>query len=190
MSYPPVSVARTLLSELTSTRGRRGLIVALSFLLPLLAQDPSVFRTNVNLVHVIATVKNKAGELVGALTKEDFTITDNGVPQEVAVFERQTDQPLSVALLIDVSGSTAKDLKFETDSAARFLHALLAEGNPEDRVALYSFDDSVRMVHNFTHNFTALDASLKKVSGLCRDLPLRCHLSDVPRAGTESRAAR
>ena len=64
------------------------------------------------------------------------------MPQETAVFARQTDQPLSVALLVDTSGSTAKDLKFETESAARFLRALLAEGNPEDRVAL--FEDSLK----------------------------------------------
>ncbi len=165
MLYPPVSMTRTLLSKLVSTRGRGGLIIALFFLLPLLAQDPSVFRTDVNLVHIIATARNKAGDLVGALGKEDFSITDNGIPQEVAFFSKQTDQPLSVALLIDVSGSTAKDLKFEIDSAARFLHVLLAEGNPEDSVALYSFDDSVRMVRNYTHNFMALDASLKKVMG-------------------------
>jgi Ca-activated chloride channel homolog len=69
------------------------------------------FRVNVNLVRVIATVRNSAGELVGALRKEDFRIFDNGVAQEVAVFERQSDQPLSVALLVDTSGSTAKDLK-------------------------------------------------------------------------------
>ena len=54
-------------------------------------------------------------------------------PQQVAVFERHTEQPLSVALLIDTSGSTAKDLKYEIDSVARFLHALFAEGNPERR---------------------------------------------------------
>ena len=129
------------------------------------AQDLATFKANVNLVHIIATVRNKAGDLVGALGKEDFSIADNGVPQEIAVFNRQTDQPISVAVLIDVSGSTAKDLKFEIDSASRFLHVLLAEGNPEDRIALYSFDDAVRMVHNYTHDFASLDAKLKKVEG-------------------------
>src|SRR6476620_3620093 len=78
-----------------------------------LAQE-STIRVNVNLVHVITTVKNKAGELVGTLVKDDFEIYDNGAKQEVAVFGRQTDQPLSVALLVDTSGSTAKDLGYET----------------------------------------------------------------------------
>jgi Ca-activated chloride channel homolog len=129
------------------------------------AQEGSVFRANVNLVHVIATVRNQAGELVGALAKDDFQVYDNGVPQEIAVFNKQTDTPLSVALMIDVSGSTAIDLKYETTSASHFLHVLLAEGNPEDRVALYTFDDTVRLVQNYSHNFAALDSQLKKVSG-------------------------
>jgi Ca-activated chloride channel family protein len=129
------------------------------------AQPPTVFRTKVSLVHVIASVKNKQGELVGALQKSDFHVFDNGAEQEIAVFERQTSQPLSVSLLIDASGSTAKDLKYETDSATRFLHALLSEGNPNDAAALYSFDDQVREVRHFTHNYPSLDAALKLVHG-------------------------
>ena len=81
-------------------------------------------RVNVRLVRVIATVKDPSGALVGSLEKPDFTIRDNGVPQEISVFERRTEQPLSVALLIDNSGSTAKDLKYEVDSVTRFLRAL------------------------------------------------------------------
>jgi Ca-activated chloride channel family protein len=70
-----------------------------------------------------------------------------------------------VALLIDASGSTAKDLKYETDSATKFLHALLSEGNPDDAVALYSFDDQVREARHFTHNYASLDAALRLVHG-------------------------
>ena len=92
------------------------------------AQDEAVFRADVQLVRILATVKDQSGALVGSLEKSDFEVRDNGVPQQIAVFERQTDQPLSVAVLIDNSGSTAKDLKFETDSVTRFLRALLREG--------------------------------------------------------------
>jgi Ca-activated chloride channel homolog len=130
-----------------------------------LAQEQPVIRVNVRLVHILATVKNKGGQLVGGLHKEDFEIFDNGAPQQVAVFERQTDQPLSIALLIDVSGSTAIDLKSEIDSAARFIRALLAEGNPKDQVALYTFDDRVSLEQNFTHNFTLLQERLKHIRG-------------------------
>ena len=122
-------------------------------------------RVNVNLVRVLATVKNPAGELVGALNKEDFEISDNGVLQQIAIFERQTDQPLSVALMVDASGSTAKDLKFEVDSVARFLRALFAEGNPKDTVALYSFNYQVTLHNFFTHNQGPLEHSLRLIQG-------------------------
>lgn len=129
------------------------------------AQTQPTFRTNVNLVRIVATVKTQAGELVGALRKEDFTVVDNAVAQEIAVFERQTDQPLSVALLVDTSGSTAKDLKYETDSAARFLKVLLGEGNMQDSVALYSFNWQVRQDRSFTHSLTSLTNSLRLLHG-------------------------
>jgi Ca-activated chloride channel homolog len=123
------------------------------------------FRVNVNLVRVIATVRNPAGQLVGALRKEDFQIFDNGVAQEVAVFERRSDQPLSVALLVDTSGSTAKDLKVEIDSASRFLKALLGEGNPGDTAALYSFNYDVTQERAFTRSLLSLTNSLKTLRG-------------------------
>ena len=129
------------------------------------AQPQATFRSDVNLVRVIATVKTQAGELVGSLHKEDFTLADNAIPQEIAVFERQTDQPLSVALMIDTSGSTAKDLKYETDSASRFLKVLLGEGNLEDSVALFTFNWQVREDNNFTHSLTSLNNSLKLLHG-------------------------
>src|SRR5439155_10356684 len=77
----------------------------------LLAQQPTVIRVNVNLVRVIATVKTQAGQIIGTLRKDDFEVYTRGVKQEIAVFEHQTDQKLSVILMVDTSGSTAKDLK-------------------------------------------------------------------------------
>ena len=131
------------------------------------AQEPTVFRTDVKLVHVIATVKNRAGEPVGTLTKDDFAIADNGVPQEVAFMQRKTEQPLSIALLLDTSGSTSKELKYELDCGSRFLKALLAEGNPEDSVGLYDFAYDVN-VHSYTHSFNNLDRYLKDLDRLTR----------------------
>lgn len=129
------------------------------------AQQQPVIRVNVNLVRVVTTVKTQSGELVSALHKEDFQVTDNGTAQEIAVFERQTDQPLSVALMVDTSGSTAKELKYEIDSASRFLKALLSEGNPADMVSLYSFNWQVTRNNYFTHSFASLTNSLKTLHG-------------------------
>jgi Ca-activated chloride channel family protein len=129
-----------------------------------LAQQADI-RVNVNLVRVVTTVKNAAGQPVGTLSKEDFTILDNNVPQQVAAFERRTEQPLSVALLIDTSGSTAKELKYEVESISRFLHALFAEGNPNDTVALFSFNYQVAIHNHFTRNASSIEHSLHTLRG-------------------------
>jgi len=77
---------------------------------------------------------------------------------------------------VDTSGSTNKELLYETDSAARFLRALLSEGNPEDSVALYTFNYEVTMQHDFTHNYRSLEARAKDVPRRRRNGALRCHL--------------
>ena len=83
----------------------------------------------------------------------------------MAVFERHTEQPLSVALLVDTSGSTAKDLKYEVDSVVRFLRALFSEGNPKDSVALFSFNYQVVRHNYFTRNIGPLEHSLRLLKG-------------------------
>ena len=151
--------------------GKIALVTALSaglFATLCFPQDASAipsFHVSVNLVRIVATVRNRAGELVGQLGKQDFRVFDNGAPQDIAVFERRSDQPLSVALLVDISGSTAKDLKYETDSATRFLKALLDEGNPEDTVALYGFNWQVTLFKEFTHSLRSLSDALKRLQG-------------------------
>jgi Ca-activated chloride channel family protein len=129
------------------------------------AQDSPVIRVDVRLVRILATVKDATGALVGSLEKTDFTLRDNGAPQEIAVFERQTDQPLSVAILIDNSGSTAKDLKYETESVLRFLHSLFREGNPEDAAALYSFNWEIVKQHAFSRNIQSFERPLRNLRG-------------------------
>lgn len=131
------------------------------------AQQPPLIRTQVTLVHVVATVKNQAGDLVGTLNKADFEFFDNGVQQEIAFLSHTTDQPLSIALLVDTSGSTAKDLNYELDCASRFLRALLLDGNPEDAVNLYDFAYDINE-HSFTHSFVKLDRYLKELDRLTR----------------------
>ena len=129
------------------------------------AQEEPSFRVDVQLVRILATVKDPGGALVGSLDRNDFAVIDNGVAQQIAVFERQTDQPLSVAIMIDNSGSTAKDLKYEVDSVSRFLRAVLREGNPEDRVALYSFNWQIVKQNGFTRDASAIDRSLRALRG-------------------------
>jgi len=124
------------------------------------AQEP-VFKVDVRLVRLLATVKNVAGELIGTLEARDFVITDNGVKQDIAVFEHQTTQPLSITLLIDTSGSTGKDLRYETLSVQKFLEALIRQGNPDDAASLYAFNDQVTLLNSFTRRLGSLEERLR-----------------------------
>jgi len=138
---------------------------ALALLAAAFAQQPTVFRSDVNLVHALVTVKNQNGQLVGDLEKNDFEVYDNGTRQQIAVFEHHTELPLSIALEIDTSGSTAKELRYETDASSRFVRALLEHGNPQDALSLYTFNWQVRQESRFTRDIRLLDRRLKTLFG-------------------------
>lgn len=129
----------------------------------LMAQEPPTIRVQVKLVRLLVTVKSAKGEPVGGLKREDFAVEDTGVKQEIAVFERSTAQPLSVSLLVDTSLSTATNLDYESRAIQGFLKALFGQGNAEDRAALYSFHDEVRMETGFTRT---LERVLKPLARL------------------------
>lgn len=128
--------------------------------LPIAAQQDTVIRVNVRLVRALVTVKDAAGGLVGALAKNNFTVYDNGAKQDVAVFEHHTDQPLSIAVLFDTSASVGIALKYEIESATRFLRAVLHEGNADDEIALYSFNWQVRVQSSYTRRTERLERAL------------------------------
>src|SRR6202790_2638805 len=140
------------------------ILAALVFASIVAAQEPS-FKIDVQLVRLLVTVKNPDGDLVGSLESRNFELFDSGIKQDISVFEHQTNQPLSVTLLIDTSGSMAKDLKFATVSLTKFLNALVREGNPEDAAALYSFNDEVTLLNSFTRRLTRLEDSLRPLKG-------------------------
>lgn len=129
------------------------------------AQTPlsveGTIRVNVRMVNLLVTVKDAKGELVGSLQPSDFTISDSGVPQEIAVFEPNTERPLSISVLIDNSGSTLKDLKYETTSVEKFFKALLGEGNPKDAAAVIAFNSEISVLQNFTRSTRRLQNSLR-----------------------------
>ncbi|MFN7545607.1 MAG: VWA domain-containing protein [Acidobacteriota bacterium] len=121
----------------------------------------TVIRVDVKLIRVLASVRNADGQLVGGLSREDFRVLDEGVEQEIAVFERSTTQPLSVALMLDVSASVAREIRYETEAALRFARALFREGNPEDSLALLSFNHNVDLLAGFTRRLPRLESAMK-----------------------------
>ena len=126
-----------------------------------LATASAQFKVDVRLVRLLVNVKNPVGELVGSLDPREFTVYDNDVPQEIAVFERYTTQPLSIAVMIDTSGSTRKDLPYEVTSISKFFSALFGEGNQRDMAALYSFNYDVTLLNTFTRRQKVLEDKLK-----------------------------
>lgn len=143
--------------------GRQSSVAAVIFLLAVCTAQETTFRSDVKLVRVLATVRDETGALVAGLDKDDFEITDNGAKQKIAVFERQTAQPLAVTLMVDISASTAKDMPLEIQSLHRFIDELFREGNTGDLASLYSFNDDVSLLANFTRDKARLKTALHRM---------------------------
>jgi len=124
-------------------------------------QEPTtVFKSNVKLVNVFTTVVNKRGAPVAGLKKEDFAIAEDGVTQDIKVFDRESELPLNIVLAIDTSLSTRKDIRLELESARGFVHALL---RPVDSLALFQFSENVDELVPFTSNLQRIDKGINRV---------------------------
>lgn len=127
--------------------------------------DVPTFSVKVNLVRLLASVRDANGAVLTSLNKEDFHVLADGVPQDVALFERTTEVPLSISILIDTSGSTRMDLPYEIGAVTKFLRALVKDGNPQDSFALYSFNWQVRLEAEFNRNVHRAEQGLKALKG-------------------------
>lgn len=122
--------------------------------------DTTVFHMDVKLVNLFVNVTDKTGAIVGGLGKDDFQVFEDGHPQKIAIFERQSELPLNMVLAIDTSGSTAKDLYLEQSAAKRFIHALLRE---QDQMSLLQFATDVRQLVPFTNKAAQLERGLNSL---------------------------
>jgi Ca-activated chloride channel family protein len=111
-----------------------------------------LFSAKVDLVRLLVSVRDQHGAIITNLNKGDFRVLDSSVEQQVAVFERNTSMPLSVAILMDTSASTRVDLHYETGSTLRFISALLDAGNPQDTFALFTFNWRTNMEVDYSRN--------------------------------------
>jgi Ca-activated chloride channel family protein len=130
----------------------------------LAAQDETVFRSEVSLVNVTATVRNANGGVIGGLDVESFRILDGGEEQRIVVFERQTDRPLSVMLLVDASLSAAVEIEFERASAKRFMTNLFGAGSHEDdRLGVMKFSEGVDLLAPLTRRRRIIERALDRI---------------------------
>jgi VWFA-related protein len=138
--------------------------VALGAALSARPQEPSqqqgpVIRTQVNLVNLFVTVRDKSKHIVTDLKKEDFKVLEDSQPQEIAFFSKEVTLPITLAMLLDTSGSEQYMLASIQDAGGRFMDRVLRKG---DEALVMSFDSDVDLLSDFTDDRSQLDRAIRK----------------------------
>jgi len=121
-------------------------------------------RRDVNLVDVLFTVFNRQNKIVANLEQKDFRVSDDGAPQQILFFSRQTDLPLRVGLLLDTSNSIRSRLKFEQDAAIDFLYSVIRRD--KDQAFLMTIEDDPQLVQSATSDLNRVrDTILRQRAG-------------------------
>ncbi len=123
-------------------------------------QEPT-FSTDVNVVNLLAGVRTKRGDIVRDLTKDDFVLLENGRPQTIRYFSRETDLPLTLGLMIDTSLSQKRVMEAERIASYSFLEHVLRE--KKDQVFIMQFDLSPILRQELTSSFLKLSEALERV---------------------------
>ena len=147
----------------------RLLPLALAALL-LAAQEPSKQRpetigdepikVDVNLVNVLASVRSKQGAYINTLEKSDFELLEEGRPQSIKYFSKETALPLTIGLLVDVSGSQERLIEIERQAASEFFRSAL---RPKDEAFLISFGADSELLQDLTASHSALERGLGRL---------------------------
>jgi VWFA-related protein len=141
------------------------------------AQEDATFSSDVQVVNLLATVRNKKSEILRDLSKDDFQILENGRPQTIKYFTRETDLPLTIGILVDTSVSQTGVLNAERGASLRFLDQVLREN--KDHVFIMQFDLAVQVRQPLTASRHDLSESLAFV-----DTPTRNQLRSQYGGGT------
>jgi VWFA-related protein len=120
------------------------------------------FSTEVKVVNVLANVYGKNGEIVRGLTKDDFLLSEDGHPQTIRYFSRETDLPLTLGLLVDTSMSQRRVLDAERIASFRFVDQVLREAT--DHVFIVQFDMGVEIRQPLTSSRHTLESALAQVN--------------------------
>ncbi len=139
-------------------------------------------KVSVNLVGLFFNVKDKHGALIPNLTKDDFTVLEDGKPQTIKYFAAESNLPLTLGILIDSSGSQLRVLDMEKEVGGAFLRQVLTD---KDEAYVIDFNIDASLVQDFTRDVRRLQAALNKVkinTGYVNPLPGAGN--PVPTAGT------
>jgi len=111
------------------------------------AGEEAKISVNVDIVNVLASVRDKRGGLVPNLEKGDFTVLEDGKQQEIKYFTKETDLPLTIGLLIDVSASQRNLIEIERQAASQFFSQVLRK---KDEAFLISFGEECELLQDYT----------------------------------------
>jgi VWFA-related protein len=144
---------------------RRDLLISAAAFLPLRAQEKTdaKYAAGVNVVNVLASVHNGKNEIVKDLKQEDFTIEEDGRPQVIKYFARETDLPMNIGLMIDTSGSQRRVLDKEKTASSDFISQVLRED--KDKAFLIRFDAEAEEMQELTSSKKKLQSALNDVQG-------------------------
>lgn len=121
------------------------------------ADIPPSIKVDVDVVSLLCSVRDKKGALVADLTKEDFEVFEDGKKQEIRYFNRETDLPLTIGLLVDVSISQEGLISAERRAASQFFSQVLGK---KDVAFLISFGSEAELLQDFTNSQKLLRAAL------------------------------
>ncbi len=121
-------------------------------------QEGPTFSADVKVVNILATVREKNGRIIRDLNKEDFTIFEDGRPQLIRYFSRETDLALTVGLMVDTSLSQTRVLEDERGASFRFLDQVLRPG--KDSAVVVQFDQAVIIRQELTSSHKDLQDTL------------------------------
>jgi VWFA-related protein len=119
--------------------------------------EEPVIKVDVDIVNVLCSVRDKNGRLIPNLTKDDFEIFEEGKLQEIRYFTKETDLPLTIGLLVDVSKSQESLIDIEKQAAYRFFSDVL---RPKDLAFVISFGSDAELLQDLTHSTQALRKGL------------------------------
>ena len=149
----------------TCTAWRSGipwLLLVLGVVLPLAGQEKPTFSSDVKVVNVFATVHDKHGQIVNDLTKDDFKLQQDGEPQTIHYFARDTDLPLTLGLLVDTSMSQRRLIDQERTASYAFLNELMRVD--KDKAFVIHFDREIELLQDLTNDHQKLQTALDKLN--------------------------
>jgi VWFA-related protein len=121
---------------------------------------PPAIKVDVSVVNILASVRDKKGALIPNLEKQDFTILEDGKPQPIKYFTRETDLPLTIGLLVDVSRSQENLIGIERNAATQFFSQVLGK---KDEAFLISFGEESELLQDYTNSARLLNDGLSRL---------------------------